>query len=282
MAILASAAVLVSACKREASKGTPREMASAPPPAPPPPPNETLAQSIHGCPTTLVGASTSVEDAPDGVIVWIIGNDDAAIDEIRARAKHLAEAARDEAGLHTGKGTGRARGPCPLVLRGTSIEETDVDVGARVVVTAVKPSEVAWVKREVRARIDELNGPDPGGPGRMSLCPSAVPDAATEVRDTKDGVILTVTSPSQPGEHEIRTRAALALAELRIRVTKPPPPGFAPRLGLCPIVVDDTAASSKEVAGGVQITLRARRPQRVAQVQHDAHARAAGIGTRGR
>ncbi|MGH7282441.1 MAG: hypothetical protein ACRELY_13015 [Polyangiaceae bacterium] len=126
------------------------------------------------CPSAADGAITKVADAPSGVTLTITGNPDAVTTDIRARVKHLLDAAKDPAptGTHDGSGNGGGGlGRCPIVLTDTKVAAKDVAGGSQVTVTATKPNGVDGLRRETRDRIASFAPPAAG---------SAAPSASTK------------------------------------------------------------------------------------------------------
>lgn len=111
------------------------------------------AQRMAHCPSAVNGASTTVKDVKDGVVVTVIGKGD-AVKDIRDRAKHTAEVAKkgDTAKLeHTGGGEGGGSlGRCPVVVEGeTTVDVKEVEGGAEL---TVKAKDVAALQKETKAR----------------------------------------------------------------------------------------------------------------------------------
>lgn len=136
------------------------------------------------------------------------------------------------------------------------------------------------------ARATPSNDNDPDMTGKRELamlhCPSSAPGATTAVRDTRDGVELTVTAPDPFGRHEIRRRAAVQQRVAQSRRTRGHDEhtgqgtGSA-RYGYCPGVMQGTTVTVADVAGGVRIAVRAASPDGAAELQRTTHARAARL-----
>lgn len=125
------------------------------------------------CPSAANGANTTVADVPAGVTVTITGKSDAVTTDIRARVKHLLDAAKDSApsGSHDGNGNGGGGiGRCPIVLTDTKVVAKDVAGGSQVTVTSTKPNGVDGLRRETRDRIASFSPP-----GAASASSSALP-----------------------------------------------------------------------------------------------------------
>jgi len=120
---------------------------------------------VH-CPNAVVGSSTAFKDVDGGVEITVTAQGEAAATDIRARARHLAEAAKDmSAGQkrHDGSGQGGGGlGRCPVVVRDTLIDVADVEGGARITVKAKDAAETDWLRREAKAREADLEA-EPGG-----------------------------------------------------------------------------------------------------------------------
>lgn len=243
---------------------------------------------MANCPTAAPGATVALKDIEGGIEISITGKDDAATKEIKARMAKLVEADRNEveAGVkhdHAGSGGG-VYGRCTIVMRNTKLETTDLANGVKATVKAKDKSEVDWVRRETRDRDKEAKSPSAEGAGahKMAHCPSAVEGAKTAVKDSKEGVVVTVTGT---GDHvkEIRDRAKHT-AEVA-KMAEPPKVEHTSEgkggggLGRCPVVVEgDTTVDVKDIDNGVEITVKAKKD--VAALQKEAKARAANFGAK--
>jgi hypothetical protein len=243
---------------------------------------------MANCPTAAPGATVALKDVEGGIEISITGKDEAAAKEIKARMTKLVEADRNEveAGVkhdHAGSGGG-IYGRCTIVMRNTKLETADIANGVKATVKAKDKGEVDWVRRETRDRDKEAKSPTAEGAGihKMAHCPSAVEGAKTAVKDSKEGVIVTVTGTGDKVK-EIRDRA-----KHTADVSKMPE---APKvehnsegkggggLGRCPIVVEgDTTVDVKDIDNGVEITVKAKKD--VAGLQKEAKARAANFGAK--
>lgn len=242
-------------------------------------------RDMANCPTSAQGATVAIKDVPGGVELSVTGKDEAATADIRTRTKKLVEADKNEAASgvkHTGHGEGGGRyGRCTIVMRNTQLETAEIPGGIKATVKAKEASEVDWLRRETRDRDKESKTPnaETAGAQRMSHCPSSVAGAKTEVKDAKDGVVVTVTGP-EAAVKEIRERAAHTVA-----VSKMPDPKKAEHngagqggggLGRCPVVVEgDTAVTVKELPNGAEITVSTKKD--VPALQKEAKARAAAL-----
>lgn len=242
-------------------------------------------RDMANCPTSAAGAVVAIKDVPGGVEIVVTGKEDAVTSDIRGRAKKLVDADRNEqaAGVkHTGHGEGGGRyGRCTIVMRNTQLETAEIPGGIKATVKAKEASEVDWLRRETRDRDKEAKTPgaESAGAQRMAHCPSSVAGAKTEVKDAKDGVVVTVTGPADAVK-EIRERASHTA-----NVAKMPEPKKAEHngagqggggLGRCPVVVEgDTAVAVKELPNGAEITVTTKKD--VAALQKEAKARASAL-----
>lgn len=121
------------------------------------------ARKMANCPCTVEGAKTEIADAADGVVVTVTGQGEAAVSEIRARAKHLAEVAPKtpaDVVKHTGEGEGGGGlGNCPIVLADTTLTMEEVPGGAKLVVKPGKPEDLATLRAVVKDRHSKLAAP---------------------------------------------------------------------------------------------------------------------------
>src|SRR5215468_7328272 len=102
--------------------------------------------------------------------------------------------------------------------------------------------------------------PAPGGmgPNHMIHCPNAVEGAKTAIKNTKDGVEITVTAKDQNAVQDIRKRAAhLADVAAKPETGKDTGGGdFGGGKGHCPVVMKDTAVTAADVKNGSKITVK--------------------------
>lgn len=246
------------------------------------------AAHMANCPTAAPGATVALKDVEGGIEVSITGKDEASGKDIKARMAKLVEADKNEAEAgvkhdHSGGGGG-LYGRCTIVMRNTKLETADIANGVKATVKAKDKSEVDWLRRETRDRDKESKAPgaDMAGSHRMAHCPSAVPGAKTAVKDTKEGVVVTVTGTGD-GVREIRDRAKHAANVAKL--PEPPKPEHTSEgkggggLGRCPVVVEgDTTVDVKDIEGGAEITVKAKKD--VAALQKEAKARAANFGAK--
>ncbi|MBX3192796.1 MAG: hypothetical protein KF819_37780 [Labilithrix sp.] len=246
---------------------------------------------MANCPTAAPGATVALKDVEGGIEIAITGKDEASTKDIKARTAKLVEADKHEAEAgvrHTGKGEGGGQyGRCTIVMRNTTLETADIKDGVKATVKAKDKSEIDWLRRETRDRDKESKAPGAEGAGanKMAHCPSAVEGAKTTVKDTKEGVVVTVTAAGDKADKvkEIRDRAGHA-AEVA-KMAAPPKVEHNSEgkggggLGRCPIVVEgDTIVEVKEIEGGAEITVKAKKD--VAALQKEVKARAANFGAK--
>lgn len=237
---------------------------------------------MANCPTAAPGATVALKDVEGGIEIAITSKDEAAKKDIKARMVKLVEADRNEveAGIqHNGGGGGGGKyGRCTIVMRNTKLETADLPDGVKATVKAKDKAEVDWLRRETRERDKEAKMPAAEGAGtkRMAHCPSAVPGAKTAVKDSKEGVIVTVTGTGDAVK-DIRERAKHA-AEIS-KLPEPPKPEHNSEgkggggLGRCPVVVEgDTTVEAKDIENGSEITVKAKKD--VAALQKETKLRA--------
>lgn len=244
---------------------------------------------MANCPTAVPSATVALKDVEGGIEVSITGKDEATTKDIKERLAKLVEADKKEAAGpavthdHSGSGGGRF-GHCTIVMKNTKLETADIAGGVKITVKANDKTEVDWLRRETRDRDKGAKAPGgaEAGSKRMQHCPSAVEGAKTVVKDTKEGVIVTVTGTGD-GVKEIRARAKHT-AEVAKLVESPKVEHNSEGkggggLGHCPVVVEgDTTVEVKDVEGGSEITVKAKKDP--AALQKEAKARAAALGTK--
>ncbi|CAN5895328.1 hypothetical protein BH11MYX4_BH11MYX4_40610 [soil metagenome] len=247
-------------------------------------PNAHMAK----CPTATPGATVALKDVEGGIEIAITAKDEAARKDIKARMVKLVEADRNEAEAgvkhdHGGSGGG-VYGRCTIVMRNTKLETADLPDGVKATVKAKDKTEVDWLRRETRERDKDAKAPAAEGAGthRMAHCPSAVPGSKTAVKDSKEGVIVTVTGTGDAVK-DIRERAKHA-AEIS-KLAEPPKPEHNSEgkggggLGRCPVVVEgDTTVEAKDVENGSEITVKAKKD--VAALQKETKLRAGNFGAK--
>jgi hypothetical protein len=110
---------------------------------------------MQHCPSAVEGAKTEIKPGKDAIEVIVTSDNAAKTEEIRKRAKHVAEAAKADptSVKHTGDGQGGGGlGRCEVVLKDTTITAEDVDGGSKLTVKPVKPVDFEWLKKETTAR----------------------------------------------------------------------------------------------------------------------------------
>ena len=124
--------------------------------------------------------------------------------------------------------------------------------------------------------------PAPGGmgPNHMQHCPNAVEGAKTSIKNTKDGVEITVTAKDENAVQEIRKRAS-HLAEVAAKPETGKDTGggdFGGGKGHCPVVMKDTTVTAADVKGGSKITVKPEKGKGDAKtLQKTVKDRQAGI-----
>jgi hypothetical protein len=118
-------------------------------------------RSMTNCPSSVQGAETSIKDRADGVELTITSQAPGGAVHIRDLARVQAAHLPQPPGTplaHTARGTGGgALGHCPIVhVAGTMVSATEVEGGAKVIVTAKDPKLAAAVQRTAHARAAEL------------------------------------------------------------------------------------------------------------------------------
>jgi TusA-related sulfurtransferase len=110
---------------------------------------------MQHCPTAVAGAKTEIKDNKDSVEITVTSTDAAKTEEIRKRAKHMVDAAKQEptSVVHNGEGHGGGGlGVCEVVLKDTTVTAEDVDGGSKITVKPNKPVDFEWLKKETHAR----------------------------------------------------------------------------------------------------------------------------------
>lgn len=234
------------------------------------------------CPSIVTGANTVIKDVEGGVMLTVIAKDAANVADIRARAKFLAESAKNMAPdiKHTGGGEGGGTfGRCPVVMRNTAVEAKEVEGGSELTVKPKDTKELDWLRRESRERLAEIGNPDAkeAGQGKMAHCPSSVDGAATTVKDTKDGVEVSVVAKDEAATKTIRERAKLVVAAAKLdaeKVTHKGDGSGGGGFGRCPVVLKDTKVESKDVPGGVIFTVKPAKAADLAELKKETNERA--------
>ena len=234
------------------------------------------------CPSAVTGATTVITDVDGGVELVVTSKDAAGVADIRARAKVLADASKSPAAAakHNGGGGGGGTfGRCPVVMKDTTVDLADVPDGTKITVKTKNAETLPWLRRETRERYQDVVPQATQGAGerKMAHCPSAVDGAQTQVKDTKDGVTITVTAKGDVFEKDIRSRAKFVVeASLHDAgaVTHSGSGTGGGGLGRCPVVVKDTTVGAKDVPGGSELVVKSKKPGDVANLQKEVRERA--------
>jgi hypothetical protein len=245
-----------------------------------------LGKMAH-CPSAVDAATTAIADVDGGVQVTVTAKGDLAVGDVRARARFLADAAKSTTSTvkHTGKGEGSGIfGRCPVVMRETMVDVSDVEGGSTIVVRPKDAAQLDWLRRETRERAaeDEAAPASKGaGGGKMSHCPSAVDGSSTVIRDGKGSFDVIVTAPSDPAVKQIRERArhlveAAKLDPVQVAHTGDGTGGGG--VGRCPVVMKDTVVTEKDIDGGAQLTVAPTKPENLAAIRHEAQDRVEKFG----
>ncbi len=240
------------------------------------------AGKMAHCPNTVEGATTVVKDGPSGVVLTVTAKDAKATEDIRDRAKFLADSAKNASPEVKHNGTGEGGGVfgrCPVVMRNTEVTNKDVEGGAEIAVKTKDPKELDWLRYETRDRQKEIGDPNAkeAGQGRMAHCPSAVTGASTVIADTKDGFDVTVTGKDEATTKEIRDRGTKLVAASKIDSKTIAHNGSGSGgggYGRCPVVLEDTTVTSKEVPGGATFSVKPAKATELANVRKEARERA--------
>lgn len=121
---------------------------------------ETASPTVGGghmqhCPTTVPGTKTDIKETKDGVEIMVTAKDATKTDEIRRRAKHIVDVAKEDPTTveHNGAGHGGGGlGLCEIVLKDTTVTSENIDGGTKITVKPTKPVDFEWLKKETHAR----------------------------------------------------------------------------------------------------------------------------------
>lgn len=238
------------------------------------------------CPTAVSGATVAIKDVDGGVEIVVSSKDDKTKKDVSTRTRALLDAAKaqDPTKQHTGSGGGRGVfGHCTIVVHNTKLEAVDVPDGTKITIKPNDPKELDWLRREVRERDADARSTAGQGMGRqrMQNCPSAVDGVATKVKDTKEGVIVTVTAKAPEAVKEVRDRSKRLVSASTATTDKPGHTGQGQgggSVGRCPVVLEHATVAAKDVEGGSELTVKADKPEFVANLQKEAKERAAMFG----
>jgi TusA-related sulfurtransferase len=134
------------------------------------------AGKMSHCPSAAQGATTTIKNTADGVSIAVTSTAQDVTNDIRVRAKHLAEIAAEDAGAaaptHTGEGGGGGNvGRCPVVLKDTTIKVKDIQGGTQIDVKPKAKADVAKLQDETKERAAKFQLP--GAAGSASATPAA-------------------------------------------------------------------------------------------------------------
>lgn len=125
----------------------------------------TMVNKMANCPNAVEGADTQIAVTKAAVVVTVTAKDQAATDEIRKRAKHLAsvQTAKSDKVEHTGKGTGSAKlGKCPIMLDDVKLEVKEIDKGVEVSMTPNDAGKLALLEHNAKSRTRGLGRKNTG------------------------------------------------------------------------------------------------------------------------
>jgi hypothetical protein len=184
---------------------------------------------------------------------------------------------------HNGSGEGGGTfGRCVVVMRNTQVEAKDVAGGTEIAVKPKDAKELDWVRREARDRQKEMSDPNAkeAGQGKMAHCPSAVTGATTTVKDSKDGVEVTILGKDDAAMKEIRDRSKGLLEAAKVdpkTIAHKGDGSGGGGYGRCPVVLTDTTVESKEVPLGILFTVKPLKPADAAALRKETKERAAAF-----
>lgn len=120
--------------------------------------------------------------------------------------------------------------------------------------------------------------------GKMANCPNAVAGAKTEIKDTKDGIEITVTATDAAAVKEIRERAkhqvdASKADDASKKHTGEGTGGGA--LGRCPVVAKNTIVQATDIEGGSKIEVKPKDPKETDWLRREAKERNAELAQPG-
>src|SRR5262249_24613459 len=98
--------------------------------------------------------------------------------EIRERAKHLVDAAKQDPAdvKHTGEGQGGGGlGRCPVVMKDTTIEVKDAPGGSLITVKPKNPADVPTIAKEAKQRSEAFAPPAGSAPAVPAAPATAKP-----------------------------------------------------------------------------------------------------------
>jgi hypothetical protein len=235
----------------------------------------TSADVTSHCPSSVAGATTTSEEAPDGVKVTIVAKDDASLADVRARAKFLAHAS-EAAGTYAGDDR------CPVVLAGSKVVATDAPHGVVVAVSMKSgaPQDTGWLQWSTRDRVGALTSP---AAVQTADCPCAAAGADTVVTTKKTAIELKVTAKDAKDTKAvgmIHDRARYVVSAAKVVGDGPKIAGFdqgASSMQGCPLVLNGEAVDAKDIPGGTLFTLTPKDPKDVSALDQEIRARLAKL-----
>jgi hypothetical protein len=114
------------------------------------------------------------------------------------------------------------------------------------------------------------------GGGHMQHCPTAVPGAKTDIKDSKDGVEIVVTAADAAKTEDIRKRAKHMVDSAKADPTAVVHNGEGHGgggLGLCEVVLKDTTVTAEDVDGGSKITVKPTKAVDLEWLKKETHSR---------
>jgi hypothetical protein len=123
------------------------------------------------------------------------------------------------------------------------------------------------------------------GGGHMQHCPTAVAGAKTEIKDSKDGVEIVVTSSDAAKTEDIRKRAKHMVDSAKADPTAVVHNGEGHGgggLGLCEVVLKDTTVTAEDVDGGSKISVKPSKAVDLEWLKKETRSRHAANGGGGK
>ncbi len=270
-----SAASTASAAKSAANSAAPTPSAAT---------SGGAAGKMVNCANAVTGAKTTLKDVDKGVEITIVSEDASGTEEIKKRAKDSVEKAKDgkAGGAHSGQGGGGGgMGRCPIVLVGTDVTIADADdgakgKGAKVTVLAKDPAEIDWLRRETRERLAAMEDPDAAAAGerKMANCPSAVTGATTTLKEAGGAIVVTITAKDEASTKDIQERGKKLVAHPEGAKREHGGSGKGGGKGRCPVQLEGTTPAVKDVAGGIEVTLKPEKGADLKKLMTEAQDRA--------
>ena len=159
----------------------------------------------------------------------------------------------------------------------TKVVVAEAPGGTKFTIEPTDDKELDWLRREVRERQSKLAEPggDQAGARKMANCPSAVPGAVTKVEEKGDAVLVTITAKDAAATTDVRERAKkLDEAAVKAASDKHDGMGGGAGTGRCPVVLEETTLASKEVPGGIEVTVKPKKPADLAKLSKESKDRA--------